>query len=287
MKYAISHTRSFQLHVFLVITFFFVSCKKEAPAGPPAGYSSDNSSAMSNLMLTKSFSVQKKFTVKIRQTESNTSLNSDEISGESDSLTLVQEGEYFFQDIETGHVTRNQKIGDKPFIGFEAPDRIDFAPNEIRSGNRKLSSDDKQLKTYKEFLERIRKDKGEADKNRSKEKIEWTKMSSAAIIKYFKDKGKEVVALGNNRYEISGDYTRNGLNKQISMKMIFNASLPGFERSEMYIDGKKYSEMVSLTDASGTRRSSMKFYGGTIGNKPRNFLLTQTLSNEFKGGKLP
>ncbi|MEW5799572.1 MAG: hypothetical protein AB1728_11265 [Bacteroidota bacterium] len=260
--------------MFIFIISFIASCDKEPTAATP-----ENTTSVPTLSLSvnKSFTSQKKFSFKFKGSESNESLKSDVFSDETDSLALVHEGEYFFQDIGTGYTTRTQRLGGKLFVNTVKSERIDFTPTQLRRGGKSIS-DDKKLKGYKEFLERIKKDRIESERNRTEAKIEWSKISSDSVINYFKTKGKQTVALGNNRYEISGAFSRPGLTKQITVKMIFNASLPGFEQSEMHIDGRKHSEMISQT-ADGKRQNAMKFFGETVNGKHRNFLFVKSISN--------
>ncbi len=123
----------------------------------------------------------------------------------------------------------------------------------------------------------MKKIKADREKRENKIKgsiVNWSSLTPEEVNNKFKEKGYQVISLGNDRYEISRQFQPiDDISNVLQIKMIFNSKTGLPESSELYKDGKKLSENI-LKSKDGKNRIYKKFYGLNSSRKEKNLIIT-------------
>lgn len=126
------------------------------------------------------------------------------------------------------------------------------------------------------FVDLMKKVKADREKRENKlknPKINWSSLTPEEVNSKFKEKGYQVISLGNDRYEISRQFQPvNDISNVLQIKMIFNSKTGLPESTELYKDGKKLSENI-LESKDGKSRIYKKFYGLNSYRKEKNLII--------------
>lgn len=163
----------------------------------------------------------------------------------------------------------------------ESGENNSFLPEniEVNSGiiTYRFDSKEKSSPLDQKFIDLIKKvkdDRGERENKLNSPKINWSSLTSEEVNSKFKEKGYQVISLGNDRYEISRQFKPiEDINNILQIKMIFNSKTGMSESSELYKDGKKVSENI-LEKKDGKTLIHKKFYGINSTRKEKNLIIT-------------
>lgn len=155
------------------------------------------------------------------------------------------------------------------------PENIDVNSNII---NYRFKGKESSLALNQQFVDIIKKIKEDREKIENKiksPKINWSSLTPEEVNSKLKEKGYQVISLGNDRYEISRDFQPiENIDNLLQIKMIFNAKTGMPEISELYKDGKKLSENI-LASKDGKTLIYKKFYGINSSRKEKNLIITK------------
>lgn len=125
-----------------------------------------------------------------------------------------------------------------------------------------------------DLIKKVKDDREKKENKPKNLKINWATLSPEDVSGKLKEKGYQVVSLGNDRYEITRQFQpTDDINNKLLIKMIFNSKTGMPESSELSKDGKKLSENI-LETKNGKSINHTKIYGANNSRKEKNLILT-------------